>query len=153
MELNSVFKRDYELIPKLIGRWYLYSYPSNPKVSEVWRTEVHIYDDLTVLDAHRNRGKVYIGKKQSLIIKQSHNSKNLTVTSFDNDRVTYGNFPFSRIAKSNSVNREILSFGFFSREKIDKKEAKEILGELSLVQLQIDYDFIDRVSGVIKMRG
>ncbi len=153
MELNSVFKKNHELIQKLIGKWYLYSYPSNPKVSEVWKTEIYIYDDLSVLDAHRNRGKIYMGEKQSLIIKQSHNSKNLTITAFDNDRVTYENFPFSRIAKSNSVNREILSFGFFSRDKIDKKEAKEILGELSLVQLQIDYDFIDRISGVIKIRG
>jgi ABC-type enterochelin transport system ATPase subunit len=75
------------------------------------------------------------------------------VTAFDNDRVTYGNFPFSRIAKSNSVNREIVSFGFFSRNRLEKSEAKEILGELSLLQLQIDYNFIDRVSGSIQMSG
>ena len=149
----KIFEKDYQTLNRLVGRWYLYSYPSNPNLSEVWSTETHIYDDFTVLDAHRNRGRIYIGKKQSLIIKESNNSKNITTTIFDNDRITYGNFPFSRIAKSNSFNREILSFGFFSRRQIEKAEAKNILGKIEKVQLQMDYNVIDRVSGSIEMRG
>ena len=149
----NIFKKDYEVLKKLIGVWYLYSYPSNPNLSEVWTTETYVYDDFTVLDTHRNRGRLYIGKKQSLIIKESNNSKNITTTVFDNDRITYGNFPFSRVAKSNNFNREILSFGFFSREKISKERAKEILGRVEQVQLQMDYSLIDRVSGSIQMRG
>ncbi len=149
----KIFEKDYQTLNRLIGKWYLYSYPSNPNLSEVWSTETHIYDDFTVLDAHRNRGRIYIGKKQSLIIKESNNSKNITTTIFDNDRITYGNFPFSRIAKSNSFNREILSFGFFSKRQIDKTEAKEILGKIEKVQLQMDYSVIDRVSGSIEMKG
>jgi transcriptional regulator with XRE-family HTH domain len=148
-----IFEQDYKLLEKLIGRWYLYSYPSNQNLAKIWSTETHIYDDFTVLDAHRNRGRLYIGKKQSIIIKESNNSQNITTTVFDNDRVTYGNFPFSRIAKSNSFNREILSFGFFSRKEIPKDRAKEILGEVEKVQLQMDYSVIDRVSGSIEMRG
>ena len=149
----KIFKKDYKILEKLIGKWYLYSYPSNPNLSEVWSTETHIYDDFTVLDAHRNRGEIYIGQKQSFIIKESNNSKNITTTVFDNERITYKNFPFSRIAKSNSFNREILSFGFFSKREIPKMEAKEILGEIEKTQLQMDYSIIDRVSGSIKMRG
>ena len=149
----SIFENDHQLLKKLIGRWYLYSYPSSPNLSEVWSTETHIYDDYTVLDAHRNRGRVYIGKKQSILIKESNNSKNITATVFDNDRITYGNFIFSRVAKSNNFNKEILSFGFFSRDKIEKSEAKKILGELKSVQLQMDYSLIERVSNSIKMRG
>ena len=149
----SIFKKDYSVLQKLMGRWYLYSYPSSPNLSEVWSTETIIYDDFTVLDAHRNKGKVYIGQKQSLLIKESHNSKNITTTMFDNDRITYGNFPFSRIAKSNNFNKEILSFGFFSRNKLEKSEARKILGELKSVQLQIDYSLIERVSNSIKMEG
>lgn len=149
----TIFKKDYQILEKLTGKWYLYSYPSNPNLSEVWSTETHIYDDFTVLDAHRNKGKIYIGKKQSLLVKESHNSKNITTIVFDNDRITYGNFPFSRIAKSNSFNKEILSFGFFSRRKLEKNEAKNILGKIENVQLQIDYSLIDRVSGSIEMKG
>jgi len=149
----QIFVPNYKLLKKLIGKWYLYSYPSNRNLSEVWSTETYIYDDFTVLDIHKNRGKIYIGKQQSILIKESHNSKNITATVFDNARVTYGNFPFSRIAKSNSYNREILSFGFFSRRNMSKTEAKNILGDIEKSQLQIDYDMIDRVSGLITMKG
>ena len=149
----KIFIPNYQLLDKLVGKWYLYSYPSNSNLSEVWTTETHIYDDFTVLDIHKNRGKIYIGRQQSILIKESNNSKNITATVFDNDRVTYGHFPFSRIAKSNSYNREILSFGFFSRRNMSKAEAKNILGEIKKSQLQMDYDMIDRVSGSIEMKG
>jgi len=149
----DIFEKDYKILEKLIGVWYLYSYPSNPNLSEVWTTQTHIYDDFTVLDIHNNKGKLHIGTKQSMIIKQSNNSKNLTVTVFDNDRITYGAFPFSRIAKSNNFNREILSFGFCSKEKLSKERAKAILGSIEKVQLQIDYDIIERISGAIAIKG
>jgi len=151
--VKEIFKPNPQLLDKLLGKWYLYSYPSNPNLSEVWSTETHIYEDAMVLDVHRNRGLLYIGQNQSIIIKESHNSKNITTTVFDNDRVTYGNFPFSRIAKSNNFNREIISFGFFSRREIEKNEAKEILGNIGKVQLQMDYSVIERISGAIQMKG
>ena len=151
--LKSIFTEDHTILQKLLGTWYLYSYPSNQNLSEVWSTETYIYDDFSVEDVHKNRGLLHIGKNQSLIIKESHNSKNITTTIFDNARITYGNFPFSRIAKSNSFNREILSFGFFSKRKIDKQEAQEILGEIKNVQLQMDYNLIERISSSIKMEG
>lgn len=149
----NIFKKDYKVLEKLVGVWYLYSYPSNASLSEVWRTETHIYNDFIVLDVHKNRGELYIGKKQSIIMKESHNSRNITITLFDNDRVTYQNFPFSRIAKSNNLNKEILSFGFFSREKLERDKAKKILGEINKVQLQMDYTMIDRISSLIKIKG
>lgn len=151
--VQSIFINDHNMLKKLLGKWYLYSYPSNPNLSEVWSTETHIYDNFQVVDVHKNKGILHIGQNQSLIIKESHNSKNLTTTIFDNARVTYGNFPFSRIAKSNSFNREILSFGFFSKRKIEQEEAQEILGEITKVQLQIDYDLIERINSSIKMKG
>jgi len=151
--VRDIFKQNHKLLDKLLGRWYLYSYPSNPNLSEVWSTETYIYEDSTVLDVHKNRGLLYIGQNQSIIIKESHNSKNITTTVFDNDRVTYGNFPFSRIAKSNNFNREIVSFGFFSRRAIEKNEAKDILGKIEKVQLQMDYSVIERISGSIEMKG
>jgi len=151
--LKSIFTEDRELLKKLLGTWYLYSYPSNPNLTEVWSTQTNIYDNFTVLDIHKNKGLLHIGKTQTLIIKESHNSKNITTTVFDNNRITYENFPFSRIAKANASNREILSFGFFSRRELPKIEAKAILGDLNKVQLQMDYDVIERIHGAIKMRG
>jgi len=151
--IRDIFKQDHKLLDKLLGTWYLYSYPSNPNLSEVWSTETYIYEDSTVVDVHQNRGLLHIGANQSIIVKESHNSKNITTTVFDNDRVTYGSFPFSRIAKSNNFNREILSFGFFSRKKIPKNEAKDILGKIEKVQLQMDYSVIERISGSIEMKG
>jgi len=151
--IKSIFTNDLNILKKLVGKWYLYSYPSNLNLSEVWSTETHIYDNFQVMDIHKNKGSLYIGKNQSLIIKESHNSKNLTTTIFDNARITYGNFPFSRIAKSNSLNREILSFGFFSKRKIEKKEAQEILGDIKKVQLQMDYAVIEKITNSIEMKG
>jgi len=150
---KEMFKPNHQLLDKLLGKWYLYSYPSNLNISDVWSTETHIYEDSTVFDKHKNKGFLHIGEKQSVILKESHNSKNVTTTVFDNDRVTYENFPFSRIAKSNNFNREILSFGFFSRRDIAKSEAKEILGEIKKVQLQMDYSVIERISGLIEING
>ena len=150
---NSIFDNNHEILNKLVGTWYLYSYPSNSNLSEVWITETHIYDDLRVEDIHKNAGQVYIGKKQSIIIKESHNSKNITSITFDNDRITYGFFPFSRVSKSNSLNRELFNFGFFSKRKIEKKEAIDILGKLESVQLQMNYEMLERINSHIIMRG
>jgi len=150
---HNVFHLEKKLLRKLLGTWFVYSYPSNPNLSDIWATETTILDNYSVMDMHKNRGKLYLGEKQSMIVKESHNSKNLTTTLFDNDRITYGSFPFSRIAKSNNFNREILSFGFFSRKKLEVEEAKYILGKIEKVQLQMDYDIIDRITSNIDMRG
>jgi len=150
---HSMFHHDQELLEKLTGTWYLYSYPSNPKLSEVWSTETTIYKDSRVEDLHQNRGKLYIGEKQSVILKESHNSRNITSITFDNTRVTYGTFPFSRVSKSNSLNKELFNFGFFSKQKLSNEEAKEVLGSVHEVQLQMNYELLERISAQIKMKG
>jgi transcriptional regulator with XRE-family HTH domain len=150
---GSMFRKDYELLDKLLGKWYLYSYPSNPNLSEVWATETYFYEDFSVEDMHQNRGKLLIGKNQSIIIKESHNSHNLTSITFDNEKVTYKNFAFSRVSKSNSLNQELFNFGFFSRKKMETEEAKEILGEIKKVQLHMDYEMLKRISCCIEIKG
>ncbi len=153
LSLKNIFTEDQNILSKLLGKWYLYSYTSNPNELEVWSTQTHIYENFSVLDVHKNAGELHIGKNQSLIIKESHNSKNITTTVFDNARITYGNFPFSRIAKSNALNREIFNFGFFSRDEMSKDKAKEILGNIDKVQLQMDHEVIDRVTASINIKG
>lgn len=152
-KLHSLFISNAKLMEKLIGTWYLYSYPSNPQETEVWETETTIYPSYMVEDFHQNRGRLYIGKNQSLILKESNNSKNFTSISFDNNRVTYEIFPFSRVSKSNNFNRELFNFGFFSKEKVSMEEAKFILGDIDKVQLQMDYAMINRISSNMKVEG
>lgn len=151
---HSLFEDDnLTLMQKLVGKWYLYSYPSNPQRTDVWATETTIYDSYMVEDAHKNQGKLYIGKNQSIILKESNNSKNITSITFDNNRVTYGLFPFSRVSKSNNFNKELFNFGFFSREKLNETKAKFILGEIPKVQLQMDYGMIERISASMNVEG
>lgn len=152
-EENVMFHHDYEVLEKLTGVWYVYSYPSNPRLSEVWCTETTIYEDFQVEDAHKNQGKLYIGEKQSIILKESNNSKNITSITFDNNRVTYETFPFSRVSKSNSLNKELFNFGFFSRRKMEIEEAKEVLGSVKEVQLQMNYELLERINAKIEMEG
>jgi len=143
---NTIFKKDYNLLSKLIGKWYLYSYPSNPNSKNIWATETTIYEDFSVEDAHQNRGQLFIGENQSIILKESNNSKNITSITFDNNKVTYDYFAFSRVSKSNNLNKELFNFGFFSKTKIDEQEAKSILGHIEKVQLQMDYALLERIS-------
>jgi len=110
---NTMFQKNYKILSKLLGTWYVYSYPSHPNLTDIWITETTIYENFQVEDMHKNIGKIYIGKNQSIILKESNNSKNITSITFDNDRITYENFPFSRVSKSNSLNKELLNFGFF----------------------------------------
>ncbi|SFV70692.1 hypothetical protein MNB_SV-13-303 [hydrothermal vent metagenome] len=152
-QIGSIFQKDYELLDKLLGKWYLYSYPSNPNLSEVWATETYFYEDFSVEDMHKNRGKLLIGKKQSIILKESHNSHNMTSITFDNDKVTYNNFAFSRVSKSNILNQELFNFGFFSRREMEVDEVKNILGKRERVQLHMDYDMLRRISSCVEMRG
>lgn len=151
LKRKDIFIKDYELLEKLKGKWYLYSYPSNLGFADVWETITIINSDFSVEDMHQNRGKLLIGRNQSIILKESHNSKNITSITFDNNRVTYGKFAFSRVSKSNLLNKELFNFGFFSREKLPLDKAKEILGDRSEVQLQIKEGLLERINRNIDM--
>jgi len=148
---EHLFYENQHLLEKLVGVWYLYSYPSNPNNSEVYITEHTIYADGQVADEHNNRGKLYFGKHQSIIVKESNNSKNLTSITFDNNRVTYEYFIFSRVSKSVNLNRELFNFGFFSRDKLKADEARVVLGNRDNVQMQIEYGMLERLSLKIKL--
>ena len=128
-----------------------YSYPSNHKLAEVWETETTFYDDYIVEDEHANRGMLHIGTNQSVILKESGGSRNITSITFDNARVFYNIFLFSRVSKSNSLNKKLFNFGISSRKKIDKELIKEILGDVNGVQLQMQYDILERITVYIEM--
>ena len=146
----EIFVHNQEISSKLEGVWYMYSYTSNPMLGEIWETKTTFYDDYTVEDQHKNRGTLYIGKNQSVILKESNGSKNITTITFDNSRVFYGAFLFSRISKSNSINKELFNFGLCSRKRLDKELVKEVLGKKNEVQLQVSYDILERIGLYIR---
>ncbi|CAA6800994.1 MAG: Unknown protein, partial [uncultured Sulfurovum sp.] len=82
---------------------------------------------------------------------ESNGSKNITSITFDNARIFYSVFLFSRVSKSNGMNKEIFNFGICSRKKLDKKIVQDILGEVNGVQLQIDYDILERINFAIEV--
>jgi len=144
-ETQSIFKPNSRIIGKLEGDWYSYFYPSANFV-EVQCIKTTINSDYSVIDEYNNKGVLNIGLDQSIIIKESNNSKNLTSIIFNNRTVTYQIFPYSMISRTNSSNRAINYFGFFSRKKFDTPTAKEILGDKNLMQLQIPHKFEDRLA-------
>ena len=150
---KSIFRHNKEVLEKLLGTWYLYSYPSNPRLGEVWETETTFYDNYHVDDEHQNRGKLYVGQNQSIILKESNGSKNITSITFDNCRIFYNVFLFSRVSKSNSINKELFNFGICSRKKLDIELVKDVLGDVNQVQLQMNYDILERIGSCIEMDG
>ena len=150
---NKIFENNKELMDKLIGEWYMYSYPSSPQFAEVWETVTKFYPDGTVIDEHNNKGFLHIGKNQSVIFKESNGTKNITTLTFDNARVHYNIFIFSRVSKSNSVNKEMFNFGICSKEKIPIDDVKEILGDIKEVQLQMNYAMLERVGKYTTVGG
>ena len=143
-EEKSVFKKDPKLLDELVGDWYAYLYPHSI-TNKIYEIKTTINPDGSVIDENSNWGDIFLGTNQSMIIKESNNSKNLVSITFDNIQVRYGLFYFSLVSKINNVNRPILVFGFFSRTKIKREMAEKILGEKEKLQLKIDYDFLDRI--------
>jgi len=143
---TSIFSPNPKLLTKLQGDWYSYFYPSANFIElQCIKTTVNL--DYSVIDEYGNRGMVNFGVDQSIIIKESKNSKNLTSIIFNNRTITYSIFPYSMISRTNSSNRAINYFGFFSRKKFDIETAKKILGEdRELMQIQIPYEFEDRIA-------
>jgi len=151
LKQNTIFQHNLEILDKLVGKWYMYSYPSNSRLADIWETETTIYDNYCVVDEHKNEGTLNIGKTQTVILKESAGSKNITSITFDNARIFYNVFLFSRVSKSNSINKELFNFGICSRKKLDKSVVKEILGDINNVQLQVNYDILERISLVVEM--
>jgi len=151
---KTIFYQNRDILNKLTekndGIWYFYSYPSTISLGHIWITKTQFFSDFTVVDEHNNSGELMIGQNQSIILKESNNSKNITAIIFDNIKITYNILPFSRISKSNAINEEMFNFGFFSQTKFPENEAMEILGNKPELQLKIDYEFIKRVNSYIE---
>ena len=143
--LNSnLFSANEILLKKLTATWYSYFYPSN-KNKSIYCIETTINEKGEVLDENNNAGELYLGKNQSMIIKEADNSKNLISMTFDNNQVAFGIFSFTLVSKTNINQQKMYSYGFLSRKKIDLISAKAILGDLDSKQLKLDCKFEERL--------
>jgi len=149
-KIDTIFQENQKLFKHLAGVWYAYIYPSNPasasKTDGIWIVETTIHDDYSVVDWWGNRGYLKLGKHESLIIKESYDNDDLTVIRFPNRQVRSQHFRFSIVSNQNFTQHEMVNFGFYSRIKYSPDEAKEILGDISKVQMKLDLDFNDRLT-------
>lgn len=144
-EQKTLFKKDEKFLNIIQGDWYAYFYPSN-RFSDIYRIKTTVNEDGTVLDQNGNWGKLFIGTNQSMIIKETANSKDLVSITFDNHQVAYEMFHFSLVSKRNHVQREMFNYGFFSRHEIEVERLKVILGEKKHVQLKMQCEFVERIA-------
>ena len=144
---NQVFPKNPKLFDKLKGVWYGYVYPSNPTSAEhgIWEVETTIHDDYSVVDYWGNAGYLKIGKNESLIIKESYDHEDLTIIRFSNRQVPSRLFRFVIVSNQNHTLHEMVNFGFFSRQRCDLEEAKQILGNIESKQLKLDTEFNERL--------
>ena len=146
---KDVFYDNEELLTQLVGDWYAYLYPSN-STNDIYELKTSISKDGSVIDGSKNHGKLYLGKRQSIIIKESQNSQDLISITFDNMQVSFGMFSFTLVSKRNMVHRKMCSFGFFSKKELTEEVAKEILGDIEKVQFKLDYDFEERINEFVE---
>jgi len=147
-DIKDIFYQNEDLLTQLVGDWYAYLYPSNSS-DDIYEIKTTIFEDGRVKDANRNHGNLYLGKRQSMIIKEARNSEELISITFDNRQVTFGMFSFTLVSKINFSNSKMCNFGFFSKKELSEEEAKQILGEREKIQFKLDNDFEERFNGFI----
>ncbi len=141
------FTKNDELLKNLVGDWYAYFYSSN-EVSKIHSIETNIDENCIVRDQNKNSGQLFLGTNQSMIIKESINSKNLVSMTFTNSQVAYEIFVFSLVSKQDQINDEMFNFGFFSKKKLDKDVVIKTLGDINTTQLKMDRGFLERIRDI-----
>ena len=142
---NNIFNYNENILNSLEGTWYAYFYSSHSN-PEIYSIETKIDTNGNVKDENNNFGKVFIGKQQSIIIKEAYNSGNLISLTFDNIQIAYGIFIFTLVSNANHNNCKMCNYGFFSKEKLNIDIAKKMLKDKNRMQLKIDYTFTETIS-------
>ena len=146
LAIEKLFQENRRLWDNLKGEWNTYLYPSvYKKESDIHLFKTYFKDDYEVIDYHENRGRLFMGENQSLIVKKTPNEKNFSVIVFQNIEVTYQIIKFAIISIQNGTNKEMMQYGFYSRKEYSQQEAKEILGDIESVQLKLDMGFSQRI--------
>jgi hypothetical protein len=146
------------LIDKLYGVWHHYFYGSikNKKELKIWKERLEIERNGDVFYKENDKvvlkGKLNItfSSKEAFIHLVDINSQNLVLIKFNKDEIYKGIFRSPILDNSFHEDRNMTSFGFFSKEKLDIKVVKEILGEEKNGVLIEDKKLQDRINSFLR---
>ena len=148
-------KKDYNILERLIGIWYHYYYGSIKNSDNsliIWKSKL-IIDRNGEVKYIDNNGKVLLSgminttfnKKQPFIYLTDIDSESLALITFDIKDIYRGIFRVAILDKKLSSSFNMVSFGFFSKEKLQNSLVKEILGEENKILIE-EYDIQDRIN-------
>jgi len=146
------------LIEKLQGVWYHYSYGSIKEKNEpkIWEEKLEIEKNGDVFCKDKDKvilkGKlnISIGSKDAFIYLVESNSKNLILIKFSRDEIYKEIFRAPILDNSFLENMNMISFGFFSKKRLDIKVVKDILGEEKNSVLIEDKKLQDRINKFLR---
>jgi hypothetical protein len=138
----------------LIGNWYLYTHSNTIDLEQEMRSkhslvkEEMLYIDINfnIEDKDRNSGVLQIFDNQSIITLKNTETKDIVLYTFDNNRLSCDTFFFNKIAKLEHSNREVLSFGFFSKKRLESQQVNQILGDIKDTQIRANCRMLDKIS-------
>jgi hypothetical protein len=140
-------RQDNEIINELEGTWHHYYYGSRRDSKNnlmIWKSELHIESsgEVKYMDGDRVVLKGVINttfnKKHPFIYLTAIESKTLALITFDESDIYRKIFKAPLLDKQLSYMFHMVSFGFFSKEKLDNLVVKNILGEENKILLEED---------------
>ena len=138
-------KQDNDILERLIGTWYHYYYSSlknNDNSLMIWKSKLNIKvnGEVTYIDEDKIVLKGVINttfnKKHPFMYLTAIDSGSLALITFDERDIYRGIFKAPILDKQISSSRNMASFGFFSKEKLDDLLIKKILGEEDKILLE-----------------
>ena len=141
-------KQDDDILNSLRGIWYHYYYSSvknSDNSLKIWKSKLNIERDGEVTYVDDN-GKVVLkgvinttfNKKHPFIYLTTIDSESLALITFDAINIYKGIFKAPILDKQLSYSLNMISFGFFSKEKLEDSLIKKILGEENKILLEED---------------
>jgi len=150
LNMQDYCKTYINSVTKLVGDWYLYIYGSK----QLWEFNVKIYNNNSVEFFYNgkisDRGIIINNQYQSIIAVEDVNSKITTTYIFDNNLQEINHaFLVKAIAKQYKKNSDMFTLGICSKEPMETKDVKFILGDKQKIGLLIDDSIKARLSNYI----
>ena len=151
-------KLDDSRLKALVGTWYVYSYGSIKKEdkTKIWEIRYQI-------DSKKNI-KCYIGDElrytgrltlqlnhKSYIVLTSNNSYNITFITFHNKDMYKKIFKISMIFSQLSIDKDMTTFGLFSKVKLDLDKVRKTLGDDEQITLKESHLLEERVKKLLEL--
>jgi hypothetical protein len=148
-----------DVLQKLIGTWHYYGYGSladeNGKF-KIWdmSVEIDVYKQVKYfIDGEllfRGDINTTYNKYKSYIRLYSINSSDLIITTFYNKEVYRKIFKVSVLSKQYGIEYDMISLGFFSKDKLELNVIEETLGDTKEVLFNANGQLEERVTELYK---